>query len=189
MGCHPKIKACAPPATIPSRLKIIVMWWTESRCDSVCLRSRHFVAWHRPGLAQPFRPQPVPEPKKHQKPAEYHFLRFETAPHNHPTHRRRPTGGRARHSVRAAIGIHPPELSTVVAIQTLAEHLTLNTEHCPQTPVISLFYALKPHPTITQRITADPRVVGRVTPCAPLLPSNHRSFPQSSPSKFLLNTS
>jgi len=48
------------------------------------------------------------------------------------------------------------------------------------------YYALKPHPTITQCIAADPRVVGRVTPCAPLLASNHRSFPQSSPSKLLL---
>ena len=39
---------------------------------------------------------------------------------------------------------------------------------------------------MTQRIVANPWVVGRVTPCAPLLTSNHRSFPQSSPSKFLL---
>jgi len=31
-------------------------WWTESRCDSVCLRSRHFVAWHRPGLTNDFPP-------------------------------------------------------------------------------------------------------------------------------------
>jgi len=26
-------------------------WWTKSRCDFVCLRSRHFVAWLRQGLA------------------------------------------------------------------------------------------------------------------------------------------
>ena len=26
-------------------------WWTESRCDSLCLRSRHFVAWLRRGPA------------------------------------------------------------------------------------------------------------------------------------------
>ena len=26
-------------------------WWTKSRCDFVCLRSRHFVAWLRRGLA------------------------------------------------------------------------------------------------------------------------------------------
>ena len=38
-----------------------------------------------------------------------------------------PRGGRARHSVRAAIGIQPPELSAAVAIQTLAEHLKLET--------------------------------------------------------------
>ena len=41
----------------------------------------------------------------------FSFLRFETAPHNYPTHRRRPTGGRARHSVRAAIGIPADKLS------------------------------------------------------------------------------
>ena len=35
--------------------------------------------------------------------------------------------GRARHSVRAAIGIQPPELSAAVAIQTLAAHLKLET--------------------------------------------------------------
>ena len=34
--------------------------------------------------------------------------------------------------MRAAIGIQPPELSTVVAIQILAEHLTLKTENCSQ---------------------------------------------------------
>ena len=127
-----------------------------------------------------------------------------------------------------------------------AEHLKLNTENCPQTPVISLFtnmnerlqtrvaratgpyrpatrrtervrrsfcprtpfvigassffrhstfvirhsqteiiknprnitfYALKPHPTITQPIVANPWVVGRVTPCAPLLTSKSASHP------------
>jgi len=36
-------------------------------------------------------------------------------------------GGGARHSVRAAIDIQPPELSAAVAIQTLAEHLKLET--------------------------------------------------------------
>ena len=42
------------------------------------------------------------------------FLHFETAPHNDPTHRRQPMGGRARHSVRAAIDIQvskPSQLS------------------------------------------------------------------------------
>ena len=78
----------APPARVPSHLKIIVILplgrnamvsppfhpgakpsvpaihhsrarprrWTESRCDSVCLRSRHFEAWHRPGLTNDFPP-------------------------------------------------------------------------------------------------------------------------------------
>ena len=40
---------------------------------------------------------------------------------------REPIVGRARHSVRAAIGIQPPELSAAVAIQTLAAHLKLET--------------------------------------------------------------
>ena len=39
------------------------------------------------------------------------------------------------------------------------------------------FYALKPHPTTTQRIVANPWAVGRVTPCAPLLTSQRTSFP------------
>ena len=30
--------------------------WTESRCDTVCLRSRLFEAWHRPGLTNDFPP-------------------------------------------------------------------------------------------------------------------------------------
>jgi len=51
-------------------------------------------------------------------------------------HRRRPTGGRARHSVRAAIGIQPPELSTVVAIQTLALK-----KQIMQAPVFTTGYA------------------------------------------------
>ena len=72
----------APPASVPARLKISVspafcrdvtvsppfppgampsapsslLGWTESRCDSVCLRSRHFVAWLRPGLTNDFPP-------------------------------------------------------------------------------------------------------------------------------------
>ena len=33
----------------PSRASL--RWWTKSRCDSVCLRSRHFMAWLRRGLA------------------------------------------------------------------------------------------------------------------------------------------
>ena len=36
---------------------------------------------------------------------------------------------------------------------------------------------MKPHPTITQRIAANPRAVGRVTPCAPLLASRPTSYP------------
>jgi len=36
--------------------------------------------------------------------------------------------------VRAAIASQPAKISHAVAIQILAEHLTLNTENCPQTP-------------------------------------------------------
>ena len=55
----------------------------------------------------------------HQKPQKYHFLRFETAPHNYPTHRRQPMGGRARHSVRAAIDLQADKLSPTAAIPML----------------------------------------------------------------------
>ena len=40
------------------------------------------------------------------------------------------------------------------------------------------FYALKPHPTITQRIAANPWAVGRVTPCAPRLQPMGTNFPR-----------
>ena len=36
-------------ATRPTRASL--RWWTKSRCDSVCLRSRHFMARLRRGLA------------------------------------------------------------------------------------------------------------------------------------------
>ena len=44
-------------------------WWTKSRCDFVCLRSRHFVAWLRRGLAhdaiaiQVTKPSQSPPPR------------------------------------------------------------------------------------------------------------------------------
>jgi hypothetical protein len=37
--------------------------------------------------------------------------------------------------VRAAIAIQPAKVSHAVAIQILAEHLTLNTENCPPKPL------------------------------------------------------
>jgi len=49
------------------------------------------------------------------------------------------------------------------------------------------FYTLKPHPTMTQRIAANPRAVGRVTPCAPLLTFKPASYPSCQfPNAFLL---
>jgi len=58
-----------------------------------------------------------------------------------------------------------------------------DTEHFfKKNPRNITFYALKPHPTTTQRIAANPRAVGRVTPCAPLLTSQRTSFPNRPPS-------
>ena len=52
-----------------------------------------------------------------------------------------------------------------------------------ENPRNNTFYALKPHPTSTQCIAADRRLVGRVTPCAPLLSSKRTSFFQPPPSQ------
>jgi len=52
-----------------------------------------------------------------------------------------------------------------------------------QNPRNITFYALKPHPTTTQRIAANPWAVGRVTPCTPPLTSQRTSFPQPPPSQ------
>ena len=61
-------------------------------------------------------------PQKHQKPPKYHFLRFETAPHNHPTHRRQPLGGRARHPVRAAPATNGYKFPPTSPSQPVADH-------------------------------------------------------------------
>jgi hypothetical protein len=65
--------------------------------------------------------------------------------------------------------------------QRTIRHSTFVIRHS-QTEIIKnprniTFYNLKPHPTTTQRIATHPRVVGRVTPCAPLLTSKRTSFP------------
>jgi len=70
---------------------------------------------------------------------------------------------------------------------TFFRHSTFIIRHS-QTEIIKnprniTFYGLKPHPTITQRIVANPRAVGRVTPCAPLLTSKRTSFLQPPPSQ------
>jgi len=44
-----------PPGAMPSAPSSL-LGWTESRCDSVCLRSRHIEALLRPGLAHDFPP-------------------------------------------------------------------------------------------------------------------------------------
>ena len=53
--CYPR---CQRHQSIwPRRHFASFWWWTKSRCDSVCLRSRRFVAWHRPGLAHACPPR------------------------------------------------------------------------------------------------------------------------------------
>ena len=75
----------------------------------------------------------------------------------------------------------------VIGASSFFRHSTFVIRHS-QTEIIKnprniTFYALKPHPTITQRIAANPWAVGRVTPCAPLLASQRTSFPQPPPSQ------
>jgi len=53
----------------------------------------------------------------------------------------------------------------------------LNTENSIKNPEISLFYILKPRPTITIAPSPTHGLVGRVTPCAPLLASKPTSYP------------
>ena len=85
---------------------------------------------------------------------------------------------------------HPPKASpgrTGCKAQSIASH--------PNRIGFAIFAPVRGHQTRTpkwamklKRPVASPSWVGRVTPCAPLLASNHRSFPQPSPSKLLLNT-
>jgi hypothetical protein len=80
-----------------------------------------------------------------------------------------------------------PELPPVSScINTIPRPgLTLKTENFPQNPRNITFLQLETSinaPTIIQRL-AHPRVVGRVTPCAPLLTSKRTSFLQPPPSQ------
>jgi len=75
----------------------------------------------------------------------------------------------------------------VIGASSFFRHSTFVIRHS-QTEIIKnprniTFYALKPHPTMTQRIVANPWAVGRVTPCAPLLTSKRTSFLQPPPSQ------
>jgi len=75
----------------------------------------------------------------------------------------------------------------VIGASSFFRHSTFVIRHSQaeiiKNPGNITFYALKPHPTITQYIAVDPRVVGRVTPCAPRLTSKRTSFPQPPPSQ------
>ena len=96
------------------------------------------------------------------------FLRFETAPHNHPIHRRRPTGGRARHSVRAAIDLQADKLSPTAAIPML--------KHFPQKPRINNFI------TMNERLqTRVARATGPYRPATRRTERVRRSFCQRTP--------
>ena len=69
----------------------------------------------------------------------------------------------------------------VIGASSFFRHLTFVLRHS-QTETIKnprniTFLQMKPHPTITQRNVANPWVVGRVTPCAPLLTSKSASYP------------
>jgi trehalose-6-phosphate synthase len=57
---------------------------------------------------------------------------LKTPAHNHQTNGRISLGGRARHSVYAAIGINPNRLSHAAASQTLAERLTRKARKKPR---------------------------------------------------------
>ena len=89
-----------------------------------------------------------------KNPRNITFLRIETSPHNDPTHRRQPMGGRARHSVRAAIGIQADKLSPTAAIPMLhlrntlckcllLQHVTFASK-APKMPVASPLASLSP---------------------------------------------
>jgi hypothetical protein len=65
--------------------------------------------------------------------------------------------------VRAAVDIQVGKLSQLPPSQCFPEHLTLNTEHFPPTPRNITFYALKPHPAITQRIAINLSVYQHVS--------------------------
>jgi len=70
----------------------------------------------------------------------------------------------------------------VIGASSFFRHLAFVIRHS-QTETIKnprniTFLQMKPHPTMTQHIAANPRVVGRVTPCAPRLPPARAKFPR-----------
>jgi hypothetical protein len=58
-----------------------------------------------------------------QNPPKYHFLRFDNHIPQFPMYRRQPAGGRARHSMRAAIGIQTGKLSRLPLSHGFPAHL------------------------------------------------------------------
>ena len=135
---------------------------------------------HAHRRANVFVPAPGPRhlpTENHRKPLKYHFLHFETAPHNYPTHRRQPMGGRARHSVRAAIDIQVRKLS-----QLPLSHCFTFKKHIMQVTVCK---------SVTLAAKA-PKIAGRDATGFPL-PSTGRgiegegwSYPELPPVRFFL---
>ena len=110
-------------------------WWTKSRCDSVCLRSRHFVARLRRGLA-------------------HDAIAIQTTRLSQGFNRRNlpatrlPLGGRARHSVRAAIGIQADKLSWL----PLSHRFTFKKNIMQ----VTFFKLLRPQSTHASCLAASP---------------------------------
>jgi len=191
----PRARAKFPGVAFPTRCRssASLRWWTESRCDSVCLRSRHFVATPCPSAHACFRPRAgsavraLDQPLKRQNPpklAEITLLSIITMNERLQTRVARATGPyrpatRRTERVRRSISQRTP---FVIGAPSCIRHSPFVIRHS-QTEMIKnprniTFYALKPHPTMTQRIIANPRLVGRVTPCAPRLPPARAKFPR-----------
>jgi len=130
--------------------------------------------------------------KNSQNSPKYHFLRFETRIHNRRNlpATRQPLGGRARHSVRAAIDIQVTKPSQL----PLSQCFPLK-KHIMQVPVFTTCYARRQRPNSSGRVAPGGRSRA-ATPFAcgagtlwrgfaealrmTLLPSKQPSFPKAS---------
>ena len=102
-------------------------------------------------------------------------------------------GGRKTMAQRLIAGFACPIGSSPVRDERTRRSLVAISQCFPghflkKTPEISLFYILKPRPTITIAPSPTHGVVGRVTPCAPLLASRPTSYPGCHFPIALLNT-
>ena len=60
----PVFTTCYARRQRPQFIRPVAPWWTKSRCDSVCLRSRHFVAWLCSRLTNDFQPRAAIKPRR-----------------------------------------------------------------------------------------------------------------------------